>query len=169
MVLSACSSPSPAQPTAGGTGAKGNVHLTAYADNDGPTSTVILSGAVGDYGRARSVNPDGSVNNEHTGQLELTLAHGTFRLDIAPLGKAFVASVAHLPVDAKTCSGTVSATRPVGVVAGSGTGSYKGIHGTFTLTATLDEVIRPAAGCGVDSAFLAQAIVITGPGTVTLG
>ncbi|GAA5190156.1 hypothetical protein GCM10023322_44650 [Rugosimonospora acidiphila] len=52
--------------TAGGTTsaaaltAGGNVHLTDYTDDDGPTSTVILAGAVGDYGKAESVNPDGS-------------------------------------------------------------------------------------------------------------
>jgi hypothetical protein len=160
---SACSS-APAKATA----STGNTHLTAYTDNDGPTSTVILAGAVGDYGKAQSVNPDGSVNADHSGQLELTLAHGTFRLDIAGLDKRLVTGLAHVPVNPATCSATASVTGPVPVVAGSGSGSYQGIHGTFMLTVTLDEVYQPG-GCSESSPYLAQAIVITGPGTVTIG
>jgi hypothetical protein len=55
----------------------GNVHLTDYAINtDGPDSTVIITGAIGDYGAGHAVKPDGSVDSEHTGQLKLTLQHG---------------------------------------------------------------------------------------------
>lgn len=162
LCASACSSTHPhAAPT-------GNVHLTDYTDNDGPTATVILSGAVGDYGKARSVNPDGSVNADHTGQLDLALSHGSFRLDIAGLDKKFVAEVTKVAVNTRTCSATTSVTGPVPVVSGSGTGSYQGIHGSFTLTLTLDEVYQPA-GCGEDTPYLAQFIVITGPGTVSTG
>jgi hypothetical protein len=150
-------------PTAGG-----NVHLTAYTDNDGPTFPVILSGAVGDYGKAQSVNPDGSVNTEHNGQLNLMLTHGSFRLGIAELDKKFVAVLAKLPVNPTTCSITASVSERVPVVAGSGTGLYKGISGAFTLTVTLDEVDKPA-GCSASSPYLAQAIVITGPGTISVG
>jgi hypothetical protein len=46
-------------------------------------------------------------------------------------------------------------------------GSYKGIRGTFDLTITLDEVYQPTACIGT-SAYLAQSIVITGPGNVSL-
>ncbi len=41
------------------------VHLVDYTDNDGPDSAVILTGAIADFGKAVSVNPDGSVNPEH--------------------------------------------------------------------------------------------------------
>jgi hypothetical protein len=53
-------------------------------------------------------------------------------------------------------------------VAGSGTGSCKGLSGTFTLTVTLDEVDRPTS-CSETSPYLAQTIVITGSGTVAVG
>jgi hypothetical protein len=168
LAASGCSSTPAERPTPVGTTATGNVHLTDYADNDGPTSTVILSGAVGDYGKAQSVNPDGSVNPEHNSQLNLMLAHGSFRLSIAELDKRFVAAVAGLRVDTTTCSGTASASSPVPIVPDSGTGSYKGIRGTFTLTITLDEVDQPA-GCSASSPLLAQAIVITGSGPVSVG
>lgn len=162
--------PATTTPAAGATGRvpSGTVHLTAYTDNDGPTSTVILTGAVGDYGTARSVNPDGSTSAGHDGQLDLSLAHGSFRLDVADLDKRFAAAMAGARVDTSTCSGTATVSGPVPIVAGSGTGSYQGIHGTFTLTITLDEVYQPA-GCAETSPYLAQAILITGPGTVAVG
>src|SRR5262249_28283643 len=118
-----CSSTSTKPPAAGGTAttatsaaagtrspaalaAGGTVHLTDYPDNDGPTSTVIPSGVVGDYGKAQSINPDGSVNSEHNSQLNLMLTHGSFRLDIADLDKKFVAVLGKLAVNTTTCSGT---------------------------------------------------------------
>jgi hypothetical protein len=185
LLATGCSSTSTKPPTAGRTAtadtsraggttsaptrtAGGTVHLTDYTDNDGPTSTVILAGAVADYGKAQSVNPDGSLNTEHNSQLNLMLTHGSFRLDIADLDKKFVAILANLPLNTTTCSGTASVSGQVPVVPGSGTGSYQGISGTFNLTVTLDEVDKPTA-CSETSAYLAQLIVITGSGTVTLG
>jgi len=61
-----------------------------------------------------------------------------------------------------------SASEVVPVVAGSGTGSYKGISGAFTLTVTLDEVYG-LAGCTGATAYLAQTIILTGTGTVSVG
>jgi hypothetical protein len=181
LLTSGCSSASTKRPTAGSmtTAATstvggttpataltsgGNVHLTAYTDNDGPTSRVVLTGAIGDYGKAESVNPGGSVNTKHNSQLNLTLTHGSFRLNIAELDKKFVAVVANLPINTITCSGMASLSEPVPVMAGSGTGSYKGISGTLTL----DETYRPT-GCTETSPYVAQTIVITGPGTVSVG
>lgn len=146
-------------------------HLTAYTTDDGPTEQVILTGAVGDSGQAVSVNPDGSVNPEHNSQMELRLQHGTFRLDIAAIDKAFVAAISRrFPSDPATCSGSVAVTQRVPVVKGSGTGSYRGASGDFTLTITLDEVDKPAAGqpCDGSQAFLNQTIITTGPGNVRL-
>jgi hypothetical protein len=52
------------------------------------------------------------------------------------------------------------------VVAGSGTGAYRGISGSFTVTVTIDEVdVKPV--CNGTGAFLAQVILIAGPGTVS--
>ncbi len=141
----------------------GAVHFTGYTDNDGPTSTAILTGAVGDYGKAQSVNPDGTVNLEHNSELDLALAQGSFRLSIADLDKKFVSAMSTFPSDKVTCSGAVTVAGTSPVVAGSGTGSYKGISGTFNLTLELDEV-DPTLNC---STFLAQVIVITGSGTVS--
>jgi hypothetical protein len=149
---------------------RGEVHLTAYSNNDGPSQAVIVTGAIGDYGEAVSVHPDGSVDPEHDSELGLQLAHGTLRLDTASLDKAFIAAIRRdFPTDATTCSGSVAVTQQVPIVPGSGTGAYKGVGGAFTLTATLDEVDQASAAqpCDGSAAFLSQAIVVTGRGTVS--
>lgn len=149
---------------------RGAVHLTAYTNNDGPSETVIVTGAIGDYGQAVSVYPNGTVDPDHDSQLSLQLSRGTLRLDTAALDKAFVAAVLQdFPGNATTCSTTVEVTGQVPVVAGSGTGAYKGVGGAFTLTITLDEVDKFSAAqpCTASSAFLDQAIIVTGLGTVT--
>lgn len=54
----------------------------------------------------------------------------------------------------------------VPVVAGSGTGSYRGISGSFALTVTIDEVdVKPV--CNGTSKFLSQVILLAGSGTVS--
>src|SRR5262249_42732364 len=70
---------------------EGNAHLTDYTDNDTMTSSVILTGAVGDYGSAK--------RDDGKGELDLNLSHGTFRLDLADLDGRFLALMRHLPVN----------------------------------------------------------------------
>ena len=83
--------------------------------------------------------------------------------------KAFAQKISRdFPTEAATCSGSVAVTQLVPVIAGSGTRAYKGVGGSFTLTTTLDEVDKVSAArpCDGTGAFLSQAIVISGPGTV---
>jgi hypothetical protein len=182
VLTGGCASAATKTPAAGGTAATnastdgtaaatpptaGAVRLTDYTDNDGPTSTVILTGAIGDYGKAQSVNPDGTVNPEHNSQLNLMLTRGSFRLSIADLHKKFVSAMSQFPPNKVTCSGTVTVGAATPIVAGSGTGSYKGISGTFNLTLTLDEVDKKP--CTDSSVLLAQAVVTTGSGTASFG
>lgn len=144
------------------------VHLVDYTDNDGPDSAVILTGAIADYSKAVSVNPDGSVNPEHNGQLELRLSHGTLRLDVAALDRTFVAVMgAQFPTNTSTCSGSVSASHAVPIVAGSGTGAYQGASGQFDLTIKLDEVDATGSSCQ-GTALLSQMLITTGSGHVRL-
>ena len=65
-------------PPPSGFSAAGNTHLVDYSTNDGPDSTVVLTGAIGDTGQAESVHPDGSVDPDHASEwLNLLLdAHG---------------------------------------------------------------------------------------------
>jgi hypothetical protein len=55
-------------------------------------------------------------------------------------------------------------------VAGSGTGTYKGISGSFTLTITGHEVDgQPGCQPFSGTALLAQSIFVADSGTVSLG
>jgi hypothetical protein len=149
--------------------ASGNTHITLYSINsDGPRFSAIVTGTVGDHGQAVSVYPDGRVDPQHDSDLSLRLGRGSFLLSAAVLDQRVVTAFRHWPGNPDTCSGHTSVTAPVPVVPGSGTGAYRGISGGFTLTATVDE-IDAKSGCTAAGAFIAQVIVITGPGSVRRG
>jgi hypothetical protein len=136
-------------------------------NSDGPDFRAVVTGAVGDYGPAVTVSPDGKVDSRHTSDLELNLTHGSFRLSIADIDKKFVRVTSHEPIYPSTCSDFMTVTAAVPIVAGSGTGSYRGISGSFTMTITTAEV--NAKPCHQVTGFLWQIFVMAGPGTVSLG
>ena len=145
----------------------GATHIAVWSVNsDGPDFQAIVTGGVGDHGPGVTVHPDGSVDPSHSSELELKLAHGSFRLSIAKLDATFVKAVGQWPYNKQTCSihGAVTATAPV--VAGSGTGAYRGITGGFTLTISLDEDYIKGPTCSEETAFQSQLIMITGTGSV---
>ena len=144
-------------------------HIVLWSVNsDGPYFREILTGAVGDYGPGVTVQPDGTVDPEHRSEMELKLSRGSFRLSIATLTSEFTKVVSHWPYDRTTCSihGALTATAPV--VAGSGTGRYRGITGAFTLTISLDEDWLPEPGCNETTGFQAQILLIEGTGSIRL-
>jgi hypothetical protein len=147
--------------------AASQAHIMVYSiDSDGPDFRAISTGAVGDYGPAVTVRPDGSVDPDHTSEMELQLTRGSFRLSISGLDAKIVAAYRHWPSNVSTCSGSISVTAAVPIVAGSGTGSYRGISGSFTVTGTIDEVdVKPV--CNGTSKFLSQVIMLAGSGTVS--
>ena len=99
--------------------------------------------------------------------MKLSLTRGSFRLSTAGLERKFAMATRHEPVYPGTCSDFASIRAAVPIVAGSGTGAYRGIGGSFSVTATLHEV--EAAPCSHASAFRWQAIIASGPGSVSLG
>jgi hypothetical protein len=171
LALTGCAaSPAAGSTGAGSTGAPaaGPANLMVYSINsDGPDLRAIVTGAVGDYGPAVTVLPDGQVDPSHSHDLKLSLTRGSLRLRITELDQKFVNATSHEPVYPRTCSDFVSVTAAVPVVAGSGTGVYRGISGSFTVTATLDEI--EAKPCEPDNGFVWQAVVFAGPGRVSLG
>ena len=164
----ACASAAPASSAAPAAApASQTTHMMAYSINsDGPAFQVIVTGAVGDWGRAVSVYPDGAVDPDHTSELSLKLTRGSFRLSIARLDAEIVGAYHHWPSNSGTCSGSIAVTAATPIVAGSGTGSYRGLSGTFTVTATIDEIdVKPV--CDGTSPFRAQVIFMVGAGTVS--
>lgn len=147
-------------------GQRGTTHLMIWSLNsDGPYFQEIVTGAVGDYGKGETVLPDGTVDPEHTSELQLTMTHGSFRLGIAAIGRGVVDSK-RWRWNTANCSGRVSFTAQAPIVAGSGTGAYRGITGTFGVTVTIEEVdVKPV--CNGTSGFLSQIILLDGTGSVS--
>lgn len=145
------------------------VFFTSYANDDLPGATVVLSGAIGDFGDGVSVLPNGTVDPEHSNQFRLALTQGSFRILIGPLHVKFLEALGRAPYSLKTCSGHVAVTGSAPVVQGSGTGAYKAITGNFTLTITGNEAdAKPGCHPFSGTALLAQTIFIAGPGTISL-
>jgi hypothetical protein len=147
---------------------RGHVNIMVYSINsDGPDLRTIIAGAVGDYGPAVTVDPDGKPDSEHGSEMKLNLTRGSLRLSISALDKKFVSATSHEPIYPATCSDFLSVRAAAPIVAGSGTGAYRGISGSFSVTATLHEVqVKP---CQHANATAWQAVVLSGPGTVSLG
>ncbi len=142
-------------------------HLTAYGQGDGTKLTAILTGAIGDFGKAVFVHANGTIDPEHSADLQLRLMQGSFRLSVVGLDKKLVSAFGRVQFNAKTRSGHVSVTGAAPIVSGSGSGSYKGIGGSFTLTITIDEIVQKPATTP-SGTILAQIDVITGSGGVSL-
>jgi len=145
----------------------GTASIVMYGVNtDGAYWHAIVSGVIGDYGPAISVYPDGKVDPAHNSEMELRLTRGSFRLSIAALDKAFVKATSREPIYPKTCTDLIRVTATTPIVAGSGTGAYRGIRGSFPVTITLNEVearpCQPSPG-----AFRAQLITVAGSGTIS--
>jgi hypothetical protein len=154
-----------ARPKQAASGVRGTVNVTIWSiDSDGPDFQAILSGAIGDYGPAVTVLPDGKVDPEHTSDMELELQHGTFRLYIDGIVSQLRAQASHEPVYAATCSDYFHVAATVPVVAGSGTGAYRGIRGSLSLALSGNED-QKTPPCGPP--FVRQILVLTGSGTVS--
>jgi hypothetical protein len=139
-------------------------------------STVVLTGGIGDFGQAQRVNADDTHGTGGTrgpvdgSELNLVLRAGSFRLDAARLDAASAGILARLPADPASCSGTISAEVAAPIVAGSGTGAYKGIAGVFDLTISAAGV-NPGSdqGCGIAGTPRGEpVIVVSGSGSVVL-
>jgi hypothetical protein len=144
--------------------ASGKANIMIYGVNtDGAYWHAIVSGVIGDYGAAVSIYPDGKVDPAHNSEMDLRMTHGSFRLSIAAIDKAFVKATSHEPIYPKTCTDLISVTGTTPIVAGSGTGAYRGIRGSFPVTLTLNEV--EASPC--PGAFRTQLITVAGSGTIS--
>jgi hypothetical protein len=135
----------------------GRVHFTDYTDSDSPTSSVILTGAIGDFGSGRL--------NQTSGYFDMHLAHGSLTLQFAGIDARFLAVLRGLHVNQSTCSAFAQVSGTAPIVSATGTGSYAHLTGAFSLTLTLDEVFHPGA-CSELSPFAAQKIVTSGWGRV---
>jgi hypothetical protein len=144
----------------------GTVHFFVTPSLSGNGGTIILAGAIGDYG---TTSPK---NSKSIGRA--ILKKGSFEVDLAKITKA-VNNAAPTVANKTTCSYVFGATAPITIM--DGTGAYKGISGVGTITETF-AAIGPLYKSGAKKGEcntsnnanpVAQWASITGQATVKFG
>ena len=147
--------------------AGGTIHVFVNVDVKSETvNPIVITGAIGDYGTATSVDKNGKVNPN--GNYErIVLKKGTFWVNGTAL--AAKADKTNPPINPATCSLALTVSSPTQLL--KGTGLYKGIGGTVTITETFGAVFgRLASGaCNEAGNPLSQGGAVTGVGKATFG
>lgn len=148
--------------------AKSGIVYVWVTPGSGATSPIVLTGAIGDHGRAVSMDKNGKVD-PNGGYVRVILQRGGFIVNSVALDQKSNAAKPRL--DPATCSFQLAVTGNVTLSGGSGT--YKGIRGRLLVTEQYAGV-APRLGSGKcnfsDSVGpLAFWAAITGRGTVTYG
>src|SRR5580693_6300315 len=97
----------------------------------GAVSSIVITGAIGDYGTATSVDQNGKVD-QNGNFVVIALKKGTFKVDSTALNQA--ANNVQPTVNTTTCSATGTGSGSVTLM--DGTGLYAGISGTLNITET---------------------------------
>jgi hypothetical protein len=152
--------------------AGGPIELYATTGNT-PAGTIVIAGAVGDFGTTLTTDRSGKPDI-HGNYVKLALRKGTFELDATALNAATSRTPPAI-ANSQTCSFAFRGTGPVTLV--DGTGLYKGISGTVTVT-VYDGGVGPTYTTGPNKGQcntspiakpLADKGWIIGHGTVKLG
>ncbi len=147
----------------------GSIYIHATG-NEGPVGSIIITGAIGDYGKTLSIDKNGKTDNNGN-YVRITLKKGTFEVDSTTLNAK--TNHAQPMINKATCSFRFSGSAPVTLF--NGTGLYKGIKGRVLITIAYGAVgplykSGPHKGqCNLSQNVpaLAEYASITGPGTVT--
>jgi hypothetical protein len=108
----------------------------------GARANILITGAIGDYGKTISVDKNGKVDENGDFQ-KVNLKKGTFEVDATALDKKL--SRSGPKVNSATCSLLFSGTARTTVF--KGTGLYKGIRGSVKITVAF-AAIAPRFGSG---------------------
>jgi hypothetical protein len=150
--------------------AGGKINVFVTSSPNGPKGTIVITGAIGDYGKTLSVNKNGKTDSKG-GYQKITLQQGSFLVDATKLN----AKLNHLQPTVNTATCSVSATGTGPVTLSDGAGLYAGISGTLKITVTF-AFIGPRLTSGPhkgqcnrsnNAPALAQYQSITGSGTVS--
>jgi len=155
-------------PSAGAASRGGVIYAYGTPALSGPDGTIVIAGAVGDYGP--TIKVDRAGHTDPTGTFgKLVLQRGTIMINNTALQRAIQAGSRHAHLNPATCSlhGTISA--PSKIV--SGTGAYAHITGTIKVTFTMAELVGRLAGggCNTKAGPIAVYASIFGTGTVRFG
>lgn len=109
----------------------GTVNFWSTPNINGPGGTILLTGAIGDYGKTISVNAAGKVDSKGN-YSEAILKKGTILVNVTQANAAVNAAFSHVVENAATCSASTTVTASLPIM--SGTKAYAGITGTLTDT-----------------------------------
>jgi len=109
---------------------------------DSPVAPILITGAIGDYGKSVSMDKDGKPDNNGN-YVKVTLRKGTFEVNATQLNSA--TNRAAPVVNKATCSFSFSGSGPVTLF--NGTGLYAGISGTVRVTVSF-AVVGPDFASG---------------------
>ena len=144
------------------------VNLPVTSNGNAP-NPIVITGVIGDYGTAISVN--GKGKSDANGNFErIRLKKGKFTVNGTAVNQA-LNNASPSDFNSATCSASITAGPvTIPIVDGSGTGAYSGISGSVTLNADLAFVgpKTKSGSCNMKANPLAGFGVITGTGTVTI-
>jgi hypothetical protein len=138
----------------------------------GEHGTILIIGAIGDWGTTLNVNANGTAD-PNGNYAKVTLQKGTFDVNLTSLNA--LSNKAQPTFYQASCSAIFSVKGPVGLA--GGTGAYKGISGTLTITQTFGFILprygsgAHAGQCNMSNSAqpVAQHGVITGSGNIGFG
>ena len=110
------------------------IYVTPPAGNSA-TSPIVITGAIGDAGKAVSMDQNGKVDASGN-FVKITLKKGTFLVDATELN----AATKNLQPATNTTTCSVSGTGSGPITISKGTGLYQGISGTATMAVTFAAV-----------------------------
>jgi hypothetical protein len=119
-------------PAFGATTPTGGTIKLFVTPSNGSGGTIVITGAIGDYGKTVKSNSAGKPDKKGSYE-ELVLQKGTILVNGTQLN-AVLNSANPTDYSTVSCSGSIVASAPVPIV--SGTKAYVGITGSVTLTAT---------------------------------
>jgi hypothetical protein len=96
----------------------------------GPVAKIVVTGVIGDYGTATTIDKNGKVDNNGD-YVNVVLKHGGFEVNSVQLNKITNAAPPIMQ-NATSCSVEFGGTGPVTLF--NGTGMYTGITGTLSIT-----------------------------------
>ena len=143
----------------------GQVRLFVVPGQVQGNGTIVVAGAIGDYGR---------TTRQKNGIGKAVLHKGTFEVDLNAISKKLQQAKPTVE-NTTTCSFVFAATAPAKLF--NGTGLYKGISGTVTLTETFagygpfytTGAHKGACNTSPNSVPVAQWASVTAVGTVSFG
>jgi hypothetical protein len=149
----------------------GGITFYAPQQSDGIHGTIVITGAVGDYGTTTSIDKNGTADAKGN-YVKITLQKGTFELNSTTANAKF--SSVQPTVNNATCSALAAATGAT-VTVFDGTGLYKGISGTWTISLMFGAIFprftsgKTKGQCNESNSAqpLSQYAVITGSGSVS--